>query len=66
MGFLRSFSPFCSLLFHPIRVRVGILKILFPFLFSDPNKDLFFSCCAPVRTEMLFFPRAVAVVTGFQ
>ena len=47
-------------------VRVRVLKILFPFLFSDPNKDLFFSCCASVRTAMLFFPRAVAVVTGFQ
>ena len=53
-------------MFHPIRVRVEILKILFPFLFSDPNKDLLFSCCAPVRTAVLFFPRAVAVVTRFQ
>ena len=56
---LLNLSPFCSLLFHPIRVRVGILKILFPFLFSDPNKDLFF-----LAVSVRHFSRAVAVVTG--
>ena len=34
------------------RVRVRVLEILFPFLFSDPNTDLFCSCRAPVRTAV--------------